>query len=121
MISVRNQDTVGWGGTNGFASKKLWQRRGGKLLLFSASDTEKQRHPVFREAGRIYSDFQNYWDFGLCPSCGILKTREYKISETLCFFLCVFFRIPDDGQSPKNPVFLSVIHHRQNPLESTYW
>jgi hypothetical protein len=31
----------------------------------------------------------------------------------------VFFRIPDDGQSPKPPVIPSVIHRRQNPLEST--
>jgi hypothetical protein len=28
---------------------------------------------------------QNYWVFGLCPSSGILKTREYNISETGCF------------------------------------
>jgi hypothetical protein len=27
-------------------------------------------------------------------------------------------RIPDNGQSPKNPVILSVIHHRQNSSES---
>jgi hypothetical protein len=31
----------------------------------------------------------------------------------------LFSRIRDDGKSPKkNPVILSVIHHRQNPLES---
>jgi hypothetical protein len=24
---------------------------------------------------------QNYWDFLLCPSSGILKAREYKVSE----------------------------------------
>jgi hypothetical protein len=29
-------------------------------------------------------------------------------------------RIPDDGKVPqKTPVFLCVIHHRQNPSEST--
>jgi hypothetical protein len=25
---------------------------------------------------------QNYWDFGLCPSSGILETREHNVSET---------------------------------------
>jgi hypothetical protein len=30
-----------------------------------------------------------------------------------------FSRIPDNGKSPKNPVILSVIHHRQNRLQST--
>jgi hypothetical protein len=25
---------------------------------------------------------QNYWVFGLCPSCGILETRKYNVSET---------------------------------------
>jgi hypothetical protein len=29
------------------------------------------------------------------------------------------FRIPDDGQSKKNSVIPRVIHHRQNPVEST--
>jgi hypothetical protein len=24
---------------------------------------------------------QNYWVFGLCPSCGILKIREHNVSE----------------------------------------
>jgi hypothetical protein len=34
----------------------------------------------------------------------------------------MFFRIPD-GKSPQNPVIPSVIHHHQNPLESTgmFW
>jgi hypothetical protein len=41
---------------------------------------------------------QNYWVFGLCPSSGILKTREHK---------------------SKNPVILSVIHHCQKPSETT--
>jgi hypothetical protein len=27
--------------------------------------------------------------------------------------------VPDDGQSPKNPISLCVIHHRQNPIVST--
>jgi hypothetical protein len=26
--------------------------------------------------------FLNYWDFGLCPSSGILKTRKHSVSET---------------------------------------
>jgi hypothetical protein len=25
---------------------------------------------------------QNYWVFGLCPSSGILETREHNVSET---------------------------------------
>jgi hypothetical protein len=45
-----------------------------------------------------------------------LRTETHPVSETLCFLVS---RIPDDGKSPKNPVILSVIHHRQNPLEST--
>jgi hypothetical protein len=31
----------------------------------------------------------------------------------------ILFRIQGDEQSPKNPVIPNVIHHRQNPLEST--
>jgi hypothetical protein len=27
-------------------------------------------------------DTQNYWDFGLCPSSDILKTREHNVAET---------------------------------------
>jgi hypothetical protein len=42
---------------------------------------------------------QNYWDFGLFPSSGILVSRRWTKS--------------------KNPVILCVTHHRQNPLEST--
>jgi hypothetical protein len=36
-------------------------------------------------------------------------------------FECVFLlrRIVDGGHSPKNPVSLGVMHHRQNPLDST--
>jgi hypothetical protein len=29
--------------------------------------------------------FWNYWNFGLCPSTCILKTRKHNISETGCF------------------------------------
>jgi hypothetical protein len=43
-------------------------------------------------------DTLNYLVFGLCPSSGILKTREYKVSETLCSLV---FRISDDGQVQK--------------------
>jgi hypothetical protein len=28
-------------------------------------------------------------------------------------------RIPDDGKSPKTPLILCAVHHRQNPLKST--
>jgi hypothetical protein len=31
--------------------------------------------------------FQNYWGFGLFPSSGILETRKYDVSETVCFRL----------------------------------
>jgi hypothetical protein len=41
-----------------------------------------------------------------------LRAETDPISETLCSLVS---RIPDDGQSP---VILSIIHHRQNPLES---
>jgi hypothetical protein len=36
-------------------------------------------------------------------------------------FLNVFLasKIPDDGQSIKNPVILNIMHHRQNHLGST--
>jgi hypothetical protein len=27
-------------------------------------------------------NIQNYWVFGLCPSSGILKSREHNVSET---------------------------------------
>jgi hypothetical protein len=37
-------------------------------------------------------------------------------SETVCFLV---FRTPDDGRV-KNPVILSVTHHRQNPLEDPF-
>jgi hypothetical protein len=43
-----------------------------------------------------------------------LRTETDPVSETVCFLVS---RIPNDGQSP--PVILSVIHHRQNPSEST--
>jgi hypothetical protein len=45
-----------------------------------------------------------------------LKTETDPASETSCFLVP---RISDDGKKSKNPVFLNVIHHRQNPLEST--
>jgi hypothetical protein len=82
---------------------------------------------------------QNYRGSGLGPSSGILKTRKHNVSETLskrpnrvgvfpphlrmetdpasetlCF---LFYRIPDDGRKFKNPVILSIIHHRQNLLD----
>jgi hypothetical protein len=44
-------------------------------------------------------------------------TETDAVSETLCFLACI---IPDDGQRQKIPVILSVIHHSQNLLDSTY-
>jgi hypothetical protein len=46
-----------------------------------------------------------------------LRTETDPVFETLCF---LFSRTPDDGQSPKTPEILSVIHHHQNPLESAF-
>jgi hypothetical protein len=33
---------------------------------------------------RDYVYARKYWVFGLCPSPGILKTREHDVSETGC-------------------------------------
>jgi hypothetical protein len=92
---------------------------------------------------------QNYWVFGLCPSSGFciirrktkfrkldlwltlafckgpnrvgvsphLRTDTDRVSETSCFS-CNYL---ESGRWTKsgNPVILCVIHHRQNPIEST--
>jgi hypothetical protein len=50
-----------------------------------------------------------------CHSPLHLRTETGPVSDTLCFLVS---RIPDDGKSPKSPVSLGIIHHRQNPLES---
>jgi hypothetical protein len=67
----------------------------------------------------------NYWVFGLCPSSGILKnTREHNISEAGSIFvlrwggrhlLCWFHE-----KELTSIIGPGVIHHCQNPLESTY-
>jgi hypothetical protein len=51
---------------------------------------------------------QNYWVFGLCLSHGILETREQNVSETGPISVLRW------------GVILSIVHHRQNHLESTY-
>jgi hypothetical protein len=28
---------------------------------------------------------QNYWVFGLCPSCGVLETRKHNVSDIAMF------------------------------------
>jgi hypothetical protein len=81
---------------------------------------------------------QNYWVFGLFPSSGILESTTFRKLDLFpslgegrgedtpspedgkrsSFQNVVFSRIPDNGKSPKNPVILCVIHHRQNRLES---
>jgi hypothetical protein len=66
--------------------------------------------PMGERKRLTYTISQNYWVFGLCPLSGILETRKHNVSET-----GPVSRITDDG-----PVILSVIHHRQNSLESTY-
>jgi hypothetical protein len=58
--------------------------------------------PVFGSV-RVFSPFN-------------LRTETDPVSETSCFIFC---RISDDGKKSKIPVILSVIHQRQNPLEST--
>jgi hypothetical protein len=45
-----------------------------------------------------------------------LRTETDPVSETSCF---LFSTIPDDGKNSQKPAILCVIHHRQNPLEST--
>jgi hypothetical protein len=87
----------------------------------------------FFNSRRHVARTQVYWFFFLTfPSSGILETRKHDwvgvfspfhlrtetdpVSETTCFLVS---RIPDDGKVPKKPVNLCVIHHRQNPSEST--
>jgi hypothetical protein len=60
----------------------------------------------------------NYWVFGCCPSTDILETRKQRFRNWTYFCVFLVSRIQGDGRSTKNPVILSVIHHRQNPLES---
>jgi hypothetical protein len=42
---------------------------------------------------------RDYWVFGLCLPPPHLRTETDPLFETLCSLM--FFRIPDDGQSPK--------------------
>jgi hypothetical protein len=50
----------------------------------------RQQVPTFKEDHNLnnhsYENLkihtQNYWDFGLCPSSGMLKAREHDISGT---------------------------------------
>jgi hypothetical protein len=51
-----------------------------------------------------------------------MKTKTQPVSETVCFSSYLELRTMDDGlwTQPTNPVILSVMHHRQNPLDSTY-
>jgi hypothetical protein len=53
---------------------------------------------------------QSYWIFRLCPSSGILETREHNVSETGSVSILrlgpltlwsLVFRIPDGGRNPK--------------------
>jgi hypothetical protein len=46
-----------------------------------------------------------------------LRTETDPVSETSCFLVS---RIPDNGKVQKKTVILCVIHHRQNPSESTH-
>jgi hypothetical protein len=45
---------------------------------------------------------ENYWGFGLLPSCGILGNRGHDVSETgsVSETLCPLLpKIPEDGKS----------------------
>jgi hypothetical protein len=70
-----------------------------------------------------YLSTQNYWGFGLFPSSGILGDVGHDVSETgsLSVFLSHLKTETDPvSEKSKTPVILCVIHHHQNPLESTY-
>jgi hypothetical protein len=78
---------------------------------------------------------QNYCGFGLCPSSSILETRKHSILETGSVSVLRWGKTPTllsplERANPnhwtrqwaksKNAVILSIMHHHQNPLESTY-
>jgi hypothetical protein len=60
------------------------------------------------KSGLRYLYSCSYADIG-CP----VSSPDGKLN------FIVFFRIPDDGQSPKPQYFRGFVHHRQNTLEST--
>jgi hypothetical protein len=89
---------------------------------------------LWMNKSKIHSTL-NYWDFGLFPSSNILETRENSISETSSVSILRWGKTrtlvrPSEGANlnhwtrwwtkSKNAVILSIIHHHQNPLESTY-
>jgi hypothetical protein len=60
----------------------------------------------------------------LPPFPSQFHARVCFITIFIVYFLVIscqisLVRIPDDGKVQKNPVILCVIHHRQNPSEST--
>jgi hypothetical protein len=58
-----------------------------------------------------------YWVFRVRPSFGILKIiKEHSVSESWSISETLFLR----WTKSKNTVIPSAIHHRQNPLESTW-
>jgi hypothetical protein len=52
--------------------------------------------------------------------CLSLTWGQKKIHFPKSYVLSSFFKILDDGHKSKNPVILSVIHHRLDPLECAY-
>jgi hypothetical protein len=63
---------------------------------------------------------QNYFFFfGLCPSSCILNTTTHNVSESGSVSETLFSSFYDTGRlaKSKNPVILSITHHRQNPSE----
>jgi hypothetical protein len=50
--------------------------------------------------------------------CVYIYEKHFWISQLLGFR--TFSTVPDGGKSRKTPVFLSSIHHRQNPVESIF-
>lgn len=81
------------------------------------------KNTAFREFG-LFRSSDEAWEtptlLGLLerdnPQNKTLTTEIGPVSETLCSSM--FYRIPDDGQSPRNPAISRVIHHRQKLLES---
>jgi hypothetical protein len=103
-----------------FGRKDIIQLKycGVKATKFCGSKTNKGKKFQNRHISQIKWT-QNYWVFGLCPSSCILKTREHNVSEAGSVFSQVSGSVRKSYPQSLDPVILSVIHHRQNPSEST--
>jgi hypothetical protein len=56
----------------------IWGRKYEQTVLPVITLVESWHFATFQK----WSNSQNYWVFGLCPSSSILKAREHNISET---------------------------------------